>query len=119
MNRNVAQTSSSTWNAASERHLPDLGSVVTRLRAKVGTELSGEEVQRIIETLERQVTPQKAFELGWRAAADWAKREDLVSDIGSPAYVQDMNEALAKVGRSYGMSIDAFQRLVQILANQT
>jgi hypothetical protein len=32
---------------------------------------------------------EKAFESGWRAAAKWANREDLIADIGSPAYERD------------------------------
>jgi hypothetical protein len=31
-----------------------------------------------------------AYEKGWRAAAKWADRDDLVFDIGSPAYLKDM-----------------------------
>lgn len=44
-----------------------------------------------------------AFENGWRAAANWANREDLVSDIGSAPYIADQNEALTA-------SVDAWRR---------
>lgn len=35
-----------------------------------------------------------AFEQGFRACAEWAKREDLVSDIDSPAYIADRAKRL-------------------------
>lgn len=34
------------------------------------------------------------FEAGWIAASQWADREDLVHDIGSPAYLMTKNKAL-------------------------
>lgn len=37
----------------------------------------------------------KAYELGWIQASKWAEREDLIADIGSPAYVQEAEAALA------------------------
>lgn len=37
----------------------------------------------------------KAYELGWIQASKWAKREDLIADIGSPAYVREAEAALA------------------------
>lgn len=37
----------------------------------------------------------KAYELGWIQASKWAKREDLIADIGSPAYVLEARAALA------------------------
>jgi hypothetical protein len=36
-----------------------------------------------------------AYMLGWMAAARWAKREDLISDIGSDAYASERDAALA------------------------
>lgn len=42
------------------------------------------------------LSPERAFELGWCTAANWANRDDLVSDIGSPAYMKDMQETLSK-----------------------
>lgn len=36
----------------------------------------------------------KCFEAGWIAAAQWADREDLVHDIGSPACLMTKNKAL-------------------------
>ncbi len=45
--------------------------------------------------LDPNVSPEldKQFELGWTVAAQWAEREDLISDIDSPAYVHDRAEA--------------------------
>lgn len=40
------------------------------------------------------LTLEQAYELGWRAAADWAQRSDLCCDIDSPAYVEDRCSAL-------------------------
>ena len=37
----------------------------------------------------------KAYELGWIQASKWAEREDLIDDIGSPAYTKDADAALA------------------------
>jgi hypothetical protein len=31
----------------------------------------------------------EAFAAGWRTAAQWAARDDLISDIGSPAYLRE------------------------------
>lgn len=38
---------------------------------------------------------EQAYELGWRRSAEWSKRDDLLSDIGSPAYKRDRAEDLA------------------------
>jgi hypothetical protein len=38
-----------------------------------------------------------AFEAGWRAAAEWAKRDDLVHDIDSPAYRIDRFNRLKRL----------------------
>lgn len=35
-----------------------------------------------------------AFEAGWRMAAEWTNRDDLLSDIGSPAYNEDRERFL-------------------------
>ena len=35
------------------------------------------------------------FEAGWRTAANWMNRDDLIADIGSPAYLADLAKALA------------------------
>lgn len=42
------------------------------------------------------LTLEQAYELGWRAAANWMNRDDLPHDIGSPAYLADMRSALTK-----------------------
>lgn len=34
------------------------------------------------------------FEAGWRAASRWSDRGDLISDIGSPAYIQETANAI-------------------------
>lgn len=39
---------------------------------------------------------ERAFAWGWRLCANWAKRDDLIADIGSPAYLADMRSALTK-----------------------
>jgi hypothetical protein len=41
------------------------------------------------------VSVDRAFELGWRIAAEWAGRDDLIADIGSPVYEQDKSKALS------------------------
>lgn len=38
---------------------------------------------------------EKAFAAGWRTAANWMNRDDLVADIGSPAYMKDRDAALS------------------------
>jgi hypothetical protein len=35
------------------------------------------------------------FEAGWRTAANWMNRDDLIADIGSSAYLADRTRALA------------------------
>ncbi len=42
----------------------------------------------------------KAYELGWIQASKWAEREDLIDDIGSPAYVREADAALAALKQS-------------------
>jgi hypothetical protein len=44
----------------------------------------------------RARTVEQAYELGWRAASDWTKRGDLISDIDSPAYLEDRKCALGE-----------------------
>jgi hypothetical protein len=41
------------------------------------------------------ITIDDAYEKGWVAAARWAKRDDLFADIGSTAYMNDRDAALA------------------------
>jgi len=45
---------------------------------------------------EPRVTPEQAFELGWRAAVGWTNGDysDLLTDIGSPAYQEELEHAL-------------------------
>lgn len=40
-------------------------------------------------------TIEQAYEKGWIAASEWANRADLVADIGSQAYVNDLRAALS------------------------
>ena len=42
-----------------------------------------------------QAEVERAFAAGWRTAANWAHRDDLHADVGSPAYLADMAEALS------------------------
>lgn len=37
---------------------------------------------------------EEAYEAGWSVACDWARRDDMLADVGSPAYLIDMNIAL-------------------------
>jgi len=36
----------------------------------------------------------KHYAAGWRTAAKWAERDDLISDIDSPAYIADRDAAI-------------------------
>jgi hypothetical protein len=45
------------------------------------------------------VDVEQAFEAGWRVASEWAKRDDLLADIGSAAYHADLTKALKSVSR--------------------
>lgn len=40
----------------------------------------------------------EAYEAGWIEASRWANRQDLVSDIPSPAYKRDRDASLARYG---------------------
>jgi hypothetical protein len=39
-----------------------------------------------------------AFDKGWVAAARWAKRDDLLADLDSPAYLRERDAALGTTG---------------------
>jgi hypothetical protein len=39
----------------------------------------------------------KAYEAGWIEAAYWARRDDLIYDIGSPAYIEAEAEGLHSI----------------------
>jgi len=41
------------------------------------------------------ITVEQAYEKGWIAAARWTNRDDLIADIGSAAYTNDRDSALA------------------------
>ena len=49
----------------------------------------------------------KAYELGWIQASKWAEREDLVADIGSPAYVLEAEAALAELKQPQAESLES------------
>lgn len=40
---------------------------------------------------------EEAFEAGWCVATAWAQEDHLLADVGSPAYLADRAEALAKL----------------------
>lgn len=56
-----------------------------------------EQCQRL-ESLLREaaavLSDRDAYAAGWRNAARWANRDDLIADIGSPAYERDRDAAL-------------------------
>jgi hypothetical protein len=52
-----------------------------------------------IDVVRRRHAQQHAdFEAGWRTAANWMDRDDLIADIGSQAYLDDRAKALAASG---------------------
>ena len=52
------------------------------------TNLAVSVVRNLVEAAQKN-----SYEAGWRNAAKWANRGDLVADIGSPAYLKDFREA--------------------------
>jgi DNA repair exonuclease SbcCD ATPase subunit len=52
------------------------------------------------ELAQAQADADKQFELGWLVAAEWADREDLRDDIGSPAYLEDRKAARDRAASS-------------------
>jgi hypothetical protein len=51
----------------------------------------------------RRVALEEGFEAGWRVVArDWAMRDDLLADIGSPAYLADMTRAIRAAAQTQG-----------------
>ena len=48
------------------------------------------------EPVVKPLTVNDAYEVGWTMAAIWARRNDLMADIDSPAYIQDRDTALAR-----------------------
>lgn len=56
--------------------------------------------------VEQKRLADEAYRLGWTAASEWAKRGDLLSDIGSSAYVRD-RELLFKTLSDVG-TVSAF-----------
>lgn len=61
---------------------------------------------------------ERAYELGWRRSAEWSKRDDLVSDIDSPAYKRERDEDLAHLSAQAKVLVtdgDAIELLRTIL----
>jgi hypothetical protein len=50
----------------------------------------------VVDLQEPKAIADRAFELGWRAAADWGDSDHLVADIGSPAYLATREQALSE-----------------------
>lgn len=48
----------------------------------------------------------QAYAMGWRRAALWANRDDLIADIDSPAYERDMAEDLATIARTHHAELE-------------
>jgi hypothetical protein len=67
-------------------HHDDLGDLAERIVAHINATLAGVAV-------ETSGAPADALEAGWRTAANWMNRDDLISDIGSPAYLADRSKA--------------------------
>lgn len=42
----------------------------------------------------------KSYEQGWCNAASWANRQDLLADMDSAAYAQDMASSMQKLNRA-------------------
>jgi hypothetical protein len=65
----------------------------TRSNAK-----AGEVDEALVESIAAKIVERRAdelFEHGWRTACEWAKRPDMIYDIGSTAYERDKNAALS------------------------
>lgn len=52
-----------------------------------------------------------AYYAGWKKAASWAKRDDLIYDEGSMAYDADRDAALAEIAKEAKPKNDAFDTL--------
>lgn len=48
---------------------------------------------------------QDAYRAGWETAANWMNRDDLIADVGSPAYLKDMADALAPMLACSGWAV--------------
>jgi hypothetical protein len=66
----------------------------------------------------KPMTLEDAFEAGWVIACDWARRDDLVADIGSPAYLEDRNLALGPKCDRGTPETGALQEFVKDLSRQ-
>lgn len=45
----------------------------------------------------REPTPEQYYAEGWKHAAHWAAREDLISDLDSPAYEQERDAVIKQM----------------------
>ena len=61
----------------------------------------------------------KAYELGWIQASKWAEREDLIADIGSPAYTKDADAALADQQPQVALKQSQAEPLESLLSTAT
>jgi hypothetical protein len=66
-----------------------------------GTDYGGDGGRKYLDHL---ALMQECIRQGWRMAAGWAKRDDLLADIGSPAYLKEMADFLsAKINPAPGI----------------
>lgn len=77
--------------------------VITELRAKGGYEIE----QLFTHPSDTSVSPEFAYAMGWRRAAIWADRDDLICDIDSPAFEKYLKADLSqRVGKGNDKSRD-------------
>jgi hypothetical protein len=76
--------------------VPEYRQAHEKARAALDTAIEALFTMKPDETTMR-IDPDMAFEAGWRAAAEWAHRDDLLADIGSAAYNADMTARLRKI----------------------
>lgn len=57
------------------------------------------EAQMMLKQLHTNIEEIKdlAYRQGWYAASDWAKRDDLISDVGSAAYLKEQERRLTNI----------------------
>lgn len=53
-----------------------------------------EEITKDLQSIRNYEDRLEAYRAGWMNAACWAKRDDLISDIGSPEYIKDRDTYL-------------------------
>ena len=71
-----------------------IGSAGTIRRAKEKQAAAMAEFEaKLRELLEREI--RRGYAAGWDVCAEWAKRDDLKSDVGSTAYVEDRERRIS------------------------